>query len=313
VATPVALWAATTRLGEHGVVVRRLGALEDLARVGTVVFDKTGTLTELLPVPSWRDAPPRLRGWVAAVQAWSRHPVAVALRGATAPSVEVHDVRELPGGGLAARVVDGGASATIEVRPTLDGPVGAPGARQVEVCVDGRTVVEVDLVERPVPEAETLVAELGARAVSVEILTGDGVDPGLGVSCRTRQSPAAKLARIRELQGLRAVAFVGDASNDLPALAGADVSVAVRGACTAVSERVDVVIPTASALLPLLDAARATTRRLRLLVGGSLAANVAGVAVAAAGALHPVLAGLLMAGSSLAVTLAASPGGARAR
>lgn len=307
VATPVALWAAASSLTGAGVQVRRLGALEDLADLRTVALDKTGTLTAVQPDAHWTCVDPafdlqRLRQWVGAVESWSSHPVAAALRVPAGRAIAVHDLADLPGGGVAARIVDGDRTAAVEILPIS-------GRRGVEVRVDGRRAATVALTERLVDDAEALVDGLTDRGLRAEVLTGDRVGLPLQLPCRTAVAPADKATHIEELRLDGPVAFVGDAANDLAAMASADVSVAVRGASAGVAEQVDLTVQQASGLLAAVDVARATRRRLRLMLGGSFLGNLVGMGIAAAGLLHPVAAALIMAGTSLGVTLAATATG----
>src|SRR5690606_28536991 len=129
------------------------------------------------------------------------------------------------------------------------------------------------------------------------------VPQGLGLT------PARKAERVRRLRDAGGVLFVGDAANDLVALAEADVSATLGHAREGVAARVDLRVHRLTDLLGAIDRARATRRRLGRLLLGSLAANVVGVGVAAAGLLHPVVAALIMSGTSLGVTLAAAPEG----
>lgn len=308
VATPVALWAAAADLARRGVQVRRLAALEGLAHAGVVVLDKTGTLTTIAPEASWswsegvgEDRARWIAGAVAAVERWSDHPVAEALRGAPTHGIVTRRVEAREGGGLEAEVVDGDRVASLVLEPTRP-------ARGLYVHVDGERVARVDLTERVAHNAHDLVDGLHARGLTVRVLTGDTAPIDLGVPCEIGASPAEKaqaLRRLREEHG--SVVFLGDAANDLVALAEADVSVTFDGARSGVVERVDLQIRDRADLLDAVDGAQRVHRRLKRLLAGSLTANVVGISIAAAGLLHPVVAAIIMSGTSMGVTLAAVP------
>lgn len=308
VATPVALWAASSELERRGVRVHRLGAVELLAAVRTVVLDKTGTLTSIEPEVRWHPAPrvepdrlETVRRWVGAIEARVDHPVARVLRLDGVDEVEVSKVEDVAGG-LAARIRYAGEQHTVRL-------TGRSDARGLEVTVDGRPTATVDLLERLQDDAEALIAGLESRGLHVEVLTGDPVAAPLDVPQRLGLDPSQKAERVRALREHGGVLFLGDAANDLVALAESDVSATIGHAREGIAGRVDVRIERLTDLLEAIDRSRATQRRLKRMLTGSLAANVVGVGVAAAGLLHPVIAALIMSGTSLGVTLAAAPGG----
>lgn len=308
VATPVALWAAAAELGRRGVQVHRLGALEALARVRTVVLDKTGTLTTIGPEAAWRAEPgvdaahlEAARRLVGAIEARIDHPVARALRRDGVDGIEVLEVRDVRGG-VEVRAREGGRERTVRLAARSD-------ARGVLVAIDGARVASVDLTERLADGAEALVQGLRERGLDVRILTGDAAPAPLEVPQELGLAPSQKAERVRGLRAGGEVLFVGDAANDLVAMAEADASATLGHAREGVAARVDLRVRHLPDLLTAIDRARATRRRLGRLLAGSLAANVMGVGVAAAGLLHPVLAAWIMSGTSLGVTLAAAPGG----
>ncbi|MEZ4321838.1 MAG: HAD-IC family P-type ATPase [Myxococcota bacterium] len=302
-ATPVAVWAAAGQLARHGVRVRRPAALEALGSVGTVVLDKTGTLTEL----TLRKHDPqttRASTWMGALQQWFDHPVAAVFWSHVDPTVRLEGARRLPSGGVAARIHEQGAWHEVAVRPCTD-------RRDLDVWIDGRHGGRLGITERIGPRVPAMIEALRALGTTPYLLTGDTVDPRLGIPFEGGASPEAKAARVVALREVSQVAFVGDRPNDLPAMASADVAIAAPDASAIVRETADLSLDTLSALPEAIRGARALRVRLRRLLGLSLVGNVIGVSAAAAGALHPVVAAGIMGGTSLMVTLLAVPQGAR--
>ncbi len=296
-ATPVAAWAASSALAAQGVHVQRPAALEGLARVQTVAFDKTGTLTELDVTGA---CPEPLRSWVGALEQWFDHPLARILRRDARGGVAVRGARTLPGGGVMAEVQADGRWRELALRPVA-------GARDLELFVDGAPSGTVGVHERMVEGFSSVVAALAELGVEACVLTGDSVDPSVGLRCDTRCTPTEKSLRIQDFQRAGGVAFVGDRPNDLPAMAQAQVSFAVPDASALVAEAADVRIDGLDGVVMAVRGARALQTRLRRMLGLSLAGNVIGISVAAMGLLQPVVAALIMALSSLIVTLLAVP------
>jgi Cu2+-exporting ATPase len=312
----LAVPAATTRalavLAGQGVFVVHTDAVENLALASHAVFDKTGTLTdaqlELVDV----DAADREQALAlaAALARGSRHPAALALvRAAAGLTVQTaSDVITVEGAGLAGTVA--GAAYRLGSPAFALNDANADGDAVVLAGAHG-AVATFRLSERLRSGAREAVAALIASGVEVEIVSGDAapkvadVAARLGVArWRARQSPAAKLERLRELRagGARVVA-IGDGINDAPVLAGADVAVALASGAELAQAAGDVVID--GSRLGALASARATARQtlavLRQNQRWALAYNLAVVPVAALGFVPPWLAALGMSLSSLAV------------
>lgn len=329
-ATPLAVWAALGRLASRGLLAAGGSVVERLAAVDVVLWDKTGTLTEDAPRlvdVVWREGLPvpaaYLGAAVAEMERRSRHPVGAALAALArgGERVVLHDLRTLPGTGVAARVPIGEAEGELAVgradrllagdpeAVTLAARLEArPGAHRIAIALDGRVAGMAAVDERlhgGFPEA---LAALAALGVDTAVLTGDTaaraeatgaprVLAGLG--------PEDKAREVRRLQaGGRRVAMVGDGVNDAEALAAAEVGVAVGEGTELAGEVADLVWhggdPTA---IPwALEVAREAVRTIRGNLRFALVYNVAGMALAAAGALHPVAAAVLMTVSSLVVT-----------
>ena len=330
-ATPLAVWVALGRLAARGVVVRGGEAVERLAAVDTVVLDKTGTLTEpaaalvdLVVAQGW----PRGRALAlfAAVEGVSGHPLASAFAGGGegwAGEFVVDAVRVLPAAGVEARVREGASAAVMVVRvgrpealveppesgalQELRGSLRGDG-REVALLVDGRLVALARVSERLRASWPAALAELERLDVRTVVMTGDEAARARHLGADeifAELSPEQKLERVRALQrGGRRVLFVGDGVNDAAAMAAADVSVAVTGGAELAAE-----VGAATwaggdltAIPRALAEARRTLQLMRSNIIFAAAYNLAGVTLAAAGMLHPVVAALLMTCSSLIVT-----------
>ena len=248
-ATPTAIMAASGRGARSGVLFRKGEAIEALARVTDVVFDKTGTLTEGAPrlVETWArgDADPAL-ALAAALEARSEHPIAAALvaaareKGLALPEVEGFEA--VPGEGVRGRV--GGREVAVGRPEGLDPEAAAVAdawAAQaytpVALRVDGELRALFAVADPEKPTAGEAVAALLDLGVRVWMLTGDQTATARAVARRVgiaeervwaEVRPEEKLARVEALKGQgRRVAFVGDGVNDAPALAAADVGIAV--------------------------------------------------------------------------------------
>jgi Cu+-exporting ATPase len=331
-ATPTGIMVGTGVAARHGILIKDAQALETAHAVRTVVFDKTGTLTEGKPevVAAEGADSRRLLELAWAVQQYSEHPLAQAVARAArerglAPLPAV-DAAALPGRGVRARV---GAATVYLGNAGLMREVGAAlqpwqeAARRHEG--DGRTVSWLAVEEggqlrvegllafgdRIKPTSAAAVARLRAMGVDAVMLTGDNrgaaalVARELGITRYVAEVlPADKAAAVRELMaGGGKVAMVGDGINDAPALAAADVGIAVAGGT-------DVAMHTAGITLmrgdPLLVAdaiaiSHRTYRKIRQNLGWAFVYNVVGIPVAAFGLLNPVLAGAAMALSSVSV------------
>jgi len=303
-ATPLAVWTVLGRLARDGLVLRGGEVVERLASVESVVFDKTGTLgEERMSVASvdTSPAPAEAAATLAALRAVEEgrsHPVAQALRSvpvpAGAPVVTVERTRTIPGRGVAATIRRGGARRDFRI---VREEGGADLTLRVEE--DGRLKARARLTERLRRSARDAVAAID---VPVKVLTGDGsarqadgladIEAGL--------TAEEKLARVRALPR---PLFVGDGFNDAAAMAASHASVALASGS-------DVAIETADATLhggdlTLVPKAIGLSRHALDVIGSNLRFavlyNVAGIALAVSGHLHPVAAALLMGLSSALV------------
>ncbi|KWX22524.1 ATPase P [Mycolicibacterium wolinskyi] len=338
-ATPTAIMVGTGMGAKRGVLFKNAAALETSARIGTVVMDKTGTLTKGEPevtdvVVDGMDEE-HLLGLVAAVESASEHPLAAAIvRYAAQRGVRplpLTDFRNVPGHGATAEVAgrrvavgnrklmvdqDIGFGSLMDRRDTF----ASGGRTAVLVAVDRRGVAVIALADAPRETSAAAIAALHELGAEVVMLSGDNaatakrIAANLGIDTVIAEVlPGDKAAEIADLQRAgKRVAMVGDGVNDAPALAQADLGIAI-GAGT------DVAIETANLVLmrsdPLdvaiaLRIGRATLRKMRQNLAWAVGYNVialpiaAGVFVPAFGlVLRPEIAALSMSGSSLIVAV----------
>ncbi|GGJ67587.1 heavy metal translocating P-type ATPase [Deinococcus aquiradiocola] len=315
-ATPVSVMVGTGRAAELGVLFRSGAALEALQGVQVVALDKTGTLTEGRPTLTDFDVRPgfdraRVLALVAAAETRSEHPVgraivnAAAAEGLTLP--QPGDVQAMPGFGLSARVdghdVQVGAG-HLMTRLGLDtAPLADAAARLADLgrtplyaAVDGHLAAVIAVADPVRPGSAAAVQALHARGLQVAMITGDhagtanAVARQLGIdTVLAGVLPDGKSAAVAALQAQgRRVAFVGDGINDAPALAQADVGVAIGTGTDVAVETADVIlmsgdlrgVPNAVAL------SRSTLANIRTNLFWAFAYNVLLIPVAA-GALTP--------------------------
>jgi len=308
-AVPAAVLVATGRAARLGLLVRNGAVLERAGRVDAVVFDKTGTLTQARPqvvAESWAaDAGAAARVAVAAVAARSHHPLAAAVArhlraqsGGSAGEPEVSEVEVAPARGVEARVLGArwrlGAPAWVGSGAHAAGE--DPTASQVGAACAGEWTASFALVDAVRPTARGAVARLRAGGCQVWLATGDRdataarVAQEVGIDLvRAALLPADKIALVRQLQAEgRTVAMVGDGVNDGPALAAADVAIAIGDGSAVAVGQADVTLlrPDLEAVPVAIGLARATDRILRQNLAWAFGYNILAVPLAA-GALYP--------------------------
>ena len=323
-ATPAATLAAAGALARRGVLVRRLQALEACARIDTVVFDKTGTLTEdrfhvaAVVIRTGANLQ-QVHQQAAALASQSLHPASRAIATAFAAGAwSAAKVSELPGQGVRGDVAKERSCSSQSLRlgsaSFCEAPDDcAPDGLRVHLADEAGWLASFDLDETLRSDAAAAVAQLELLGVGVQILSGDRsqavgrLAQRAGIATfRGECSPEDKLAHLHLLQqqGHR-VAMVGDGLNDGPALARADLSVALGQSVPLAQGQADVVVPGGQLLA--ITAVLRQGRRARRIVRQNLAwaalYNAVGVPLAIAGAMPPWLAGLGMAASSLLVVV----------
>lgn len=335
-AAPLVQALATARAAARGIVLRDPEVLESFGRPGGVahvVFDKTGTLTEgRMRVTGWTwltDLPDEhkaeIEALVLAAEAPSAHPVALALVAHLAgrtPAVLTARA-EIAGQGVIARGGIGDLRIGNERLTGIAADSGVADGAAVGsfgVTLDGRPIARITCADPLRAGAPDLVRRLRQGGVQVHLLSGDdaqitaavGATLGLApVAVRGGQSPEDKAVRITDLKHDGAVVAIGDGINDAPALATADVGIGLRGGIEAAlgSCRVALVRHDGIAALDeVFDGARQARARVRLILAVSLAYNVVGVVLAAAGVWGPLVCAVAMPVSSLTAVLLAGQG-----
>ncbi|OJV76689.1 MAG: copper-translocating P-type ATPase [Cellulomonas sp. 73-92] len=337
-ATPTAIMVGTGLGAQRGVLVKNATALETSAGIDTVVMDKTGTLTtgepEVTDVVAGGVDELELLSLAAAVERESEHPLARAVarhaahRGA--PRRVATGFRNVPGRGATA-TVDGhqvlvGNQRLLEAEGVDLGDLAArrdaladDGRTAVLVAVDGRAVGVIALADAPRPTAAATVRALHDAGIRVVMLTGDNrataerIATELGIDTVLAEVlPQDKAAQVTALQAAgRRVAMVGDGVNDAPALATADLGIAIGAGTDVAIETADVVLMRSDPLgVPTaLRIGRATVRKEHQNLGWAIGYNALALPIAA-GALYawlglwlrPEIAALTMSGSTLIVT-----------
>jgi len=338
-ATPAAIMAGTGVAARHGILIKDAEALELAHRVRTVAFDKTGTLTVGKPrLTAFQVAPgadeSALLAAVAAVQSGSEHPLARAVvaaaqeRGLSVAQPE--GVRAVPGRGtegeLAGRsYLVGSLRWMQELGVDMDALAGEAAALQAQgatVSAVAERVTEglaaralLAFGDEPKPGAREALATLKAQGVRCVMISGDNRGAAESMARRLGLDPAAGEVMAEVLPGDKAaavvglkkegqvVAMVGDGVNDAPALAAADVGMAMGNGTDVAMHAAGVTLMRGEPRLvaAALDISHRTVAKIRQNLFWAFAYNVAGIPLAALGYLNPVVAGAAMALSSVSV------------
>ncbi|MBP0494524.1 heavy metal translocating P-type ATPase [Pararoseomonas indoligenes] len=329
-ATPIAVMVGSGRGAELGVLFRRGAALQALQGVSVVAMDKTGTLTEgrpaltdLVAAPGFEET--ALLPLIAAAESGSEHPVAAAIRAAaTERGISVpmaSDVQALPGMGLRASVggqrVEIGAdrymaSLGVDVSPfaAAAARLGEAGRSPVYAAVDGRLAAILAVADPLRPSTPAAMSTLRGMGLRLAMVSGDNrrtaeaIARPVGIDeVEAEVLPEEKVEAVRRLKGRGALAFVGDGINDAPALAAADVGIAIGTGTDVAIESADVVLMSGDprGIATAIALSRATLRNIRQNLFWAFAYNVVLIPVAVAGLLSPVLAAAAMGLSSVFV------------
>ncbi|MCX7786133.1 MAG: cation-translocating P-type ATPase [Spirochaetes bacterium] len=315
-ATPIAMLASIGAAAKQGLLIKGGKYLEALARASIVLVDKTGTLTlgkprinEIIPIGQWSAS--EILSLAASAERYSEHPLAEAVRIAAKeqniPFKDPKDFVALPGMGVKARI--DGYTVTVGNRSLIPSGAVIPQSEGIEakegsvlfVLIDGElggVLIASDSVRPEVPEAIQKLRTLGVS--HIELLTGDNEHTAsslaerLGIPYRANLLPEDKIRIVKEYQAQgQVVVMMGDGVNDAPALAQADVGIAMGAAGT------DIAIEAAhialmkedwSRIPELFLIARRTLGVVRFNLAFTAFYNVAGITLSAFGLLPPVIA-----------------------
>lgn len=327
-ATPTALVAGTGVAAQHGVLIRDIETLERARNIDTVVFDKTGTLTEGKPqvvdIETFVGNDEKLLTMAASAQLGSEHPLGRAIvamaKGQKLMLVPPLEFKSKVGDGIEA-LIDGGV---VRVgRREYAAPNSAPelsaiantmaerGQTVVWVSREGIAVGLIGLADTPRAESATAVTALNRDGIRTLLLTGDNPQTAAQIASMvgieevfSEMRPEGKVEILQALvdEG-RYVAMVGDGVNDAPALAIADLGIAMGGGADVAKETAGFVLmrPDPRLVQASLNIAKATSSKIRQNLFWAFIYNIIGIPVAALGLLNPALAGAAMAFSSVSV------------
>jgi P-type Cu+ transporter len=333
-ATPLSIMVATGKGAERGVLIRSAAALETAHRIDTVVLDKTGTLTrgkpeltDVVPVNGFDEA--EFLAMVAAAERSSEHPLGQAIvSGAATRAVRVLTVDTfdtITGEGVVAtleghrllagnrRLLDDNGVDSASLEPLIE-QLSDEGKTPMMVAVDGAAAGVVAVADTLKPDSAEAVATLRRLGIDVVMMTGDNrhtaevIARSVGIDTVLAEVlPGDKAAEIVRLQAAgRRVAMVGDGINDAPALAQADVGIAIGTGTDVAIEAADVTLMSGGldGVVTAIALSRATMRNIRQNLGFAFGYNAAGIPLAA-GVLYP-LTGWLLSPMIAAAAMAAS-------
>lgn len=340
-ATPTAVAVATGLGAQHKILIKDAATLERVSSVDAIVLDKTGTITEgkpqvveLAPAAGW-DEREMLR-FAAALEQTSTHPLAEAVVNAMHP----RGLHELPAVDDAENVPGYGLKGTVEGKQVLVGSldllrregveasgvesranqIASAGRTVVTVAVGGQAAGVIALADVVRASAAGTVRAFKEEGIEVALLTGDNEGTGKAVGAQVgidrvfaNVKPADKAEYIRRLQAEgKVVAMVGDGVNDAPALAAADVGIAIGAGTDVAIETASVVLMRSDPvdILKAIDLSKATMRKMKQNLAWASVYNVAAIPLAA-GILYnstgfqirPEISALLMSVSSIIVAL----------
>ncbi|MGZ8689998.1 MAG: heavy metal translocating P-type ATPase [Aeromicrobium sp.] len=338
-ATPTAIMVGTGLGAKRGVLIKNATALETSARIDTVVMDKTGTLIkgepEVTDVVADGMSEDDLLALVVAVERESEHPLAGAIVNYAAergvPALPLAGFRNVPGHGATAevqgrRVAVGNrklmAAESVDVGLLMArrDELAESGRTAVLVAVDGRGAGVIALADAVRETSAEAVSALRALGVEVVMLSGDNEATAKRIAARlgidtviAEVLPGEKSAKVAELQNAgKRVAMVGDGVNDAPALAQADLGIAIGAGTDVAIETADVVLMRSDPVdvAVALRIGRGTLRKMRQNLGWAIGYNVIALPIAAGVfepslglVLRPEIAALSMSGSSLIVAV----------
>ncbi|MFR9703535.1 heavy metal translocating P-type ATPase [Aeromonas sanarellii] len=321
-ATPAAIVTGTGVAARHGILIKDVDTLQKAHAIKALIFDKTGTLTQGRPVlASWSGSDEQLR-LAAALQQASEHPLALAMREAAGkdaalPQPEAVEVRV--GAGILGQVAGHGVAignsvllAQLGIEAPAQEEQPADGATRVWVAIDGVVVGLAALADTLRPESPEAIATLRQRGIASWLVSGDAPAPVAHIAAKLGLDgafdsvlPAGKVDKVAALRAQTSglVAMVGDGVNDAPALAAADVGIAMGSGSDVAMETAAITLMRSDPRLvaDAIDISAATWRTIQQNLFWAFVFNVVGIPLAALGYLSPELAGAAMALSSVTV------------
>jgi P-type Cu+ transporter len=332
-AVPTSIMVGSGRAAEMGVLFRKGAALQQLADVSVIAFDKTGTLTEGKPhltdlvLADGFDRADVLR-LAAAVEAKSEHPIGAAIVNAARAEVlgaaEVSDFRAIAGFGVSA-TVDGrrvliGADRLLardgiatDALAATETALAERGRTALFVAIDGQAAAVIAVADPVKPGSAVAIAALKAKGLKIAMITGDKRETAEAIAREIGIDhvvagvlPDGKVAALDQLRAQGKIAFVGDGINDAPALAHADIGIAIGTGTDVAIETADLVLMSGDlrGVVNAVAVSQATMRNIRQNLGWAFGYNVALVPMAA-GVLYPVF-GLLLSPVFAAAAMALS-------
>ena len=322
-ATPTAIMVGTGKGAEQGILIRHGEALETAHRVDTIVFDKTGTLTKGIPtvtdIISPKGNPKKLLQLAASLERQSEHPLAQAIVNlATQQTLLLQAPQEfvnIPGQGVQGVIEDQavllgnarfietqlGATSLMDVTDSIK-ELAHKGKTPIVIAIDGNVEGIFGIADVIRPESKEAIQELTQAGLEVVMLTGDhthvaeAIAADLGIThCLAEILPDQKAEEIQKLQqrGKKLVAMVGDGINDAPALAQADVGIAIGTGTDVAMETAQITLMSGDTrgVSKAIHLSRATMRTIHQNLFWAFAYNVALIPLAA-GILYPLFQGI---------------------
>ena len=327
-ATPTAIMVGTGLGAKSGILIKGGGALEKIAHLTTIVLDKTGTITEGKPVVAdFEAADPQALAYLTSLEQHSEHPLAKAIYHYGKDQVEILPVdnfESLTGQGVTG-VINGQSYFVGSKRGLKERDISFPEDRVLALEEEGKTVMfltdstkmlaMISVTDQVKASSKAAIAALHQSGIKVKMLTGDnpqtaqyiGEQVGLQASDIVAEVlPEDKAQVVKELQSNgQSVGMVGDGINDAPALALADIGIAMGSGTDIAMETADITLMNSDLLSveKSIHLSKLTLRKIKQNLFWAFLYNVIGIPFAALGFLNPIIAGGAMAFSSVSVLL----------